>query len=122
MIIHVLRANAASCALFGTLFAFTAPTVANIVGDPPILLLQVLGVGLLLNAALLFWTSTKPHPDRFSVLSFALGDALWVAATLALIGSGLWITTPTGLVLSIGVAAFVGVCGVLQWKIAPGHI
>ena len=122
MLNHVLRVNAASCTLFGSLFAFAAPAVAYIVGDPPILLLQVLGGGLLLNAALLFWTSRKPHPDRVSVLFFALGDALWVAATLVLIGTGWWITTLIGITLSLGIAALVGICGVLQWKLAPGRI
>lgn len=122
MLNHVLRANAASCALFGVLFSLAAPAVAHTIGDPPTLLLQVLGIGLLVNATLLFRTSTRPTPDRFSVLFFALGDAIWFVATLGLVVTGLWITTPTGLALSIGVAAYVGGCGFLQWKLAPTHL
>ena len=121
MLNHVLRANAVSCTLFGLLFSLAAPSVANTIGNPPTLLLQVLGVGLLVNAAFIFWTSTRPTPNRTCVLFFALGDAIWVVATLALVGAGLWITTPTGLALSIGVAAFVGGCGFFQWKLAPAH-
>lgn len=120
MLKYVLRANAASCALFGFVFYFATETTANVIGNPPTLLLQLLSAGLLVNAVLLIWTSMARHPNRNSVLFFALGDAIWVVATLALIGAGLWITTPAGFAWSMGVAAFVGICGVLQWKFAPG--
>lgn len=119
MLINVLRLNAASCALFGVLFFLAAPVVAMTIGDPPDLLLQILGVGLVVNATFLLWTSAKIPPDRKSVLFFAFGDAIWVVATLALIATGLWITTPVGIVLSAGVAMFVGGCGYFQWKLAP---
>ncbi|MGB7240720.1 MAG: hypothetical protein WBC93_01365 [Sulfitobacter sp.] len=119
MLKQVLRANAASCALFGALFTFAAPATAEIVGTPPILVLQLLGAGLLINSVMLVWTSLRAQPDRLSVLAFALGDAIWVAATSALLIFGLWITTPSGIIAAIGIAAFVGACGLLQWKLAP---
>ncbi|MBL4756828.1 MAG: hypothetical protein JKY32_04050 [Rhizobiales bacterium] len=119
MLQQVLRANAASCALFGALFSVAAPAISIVIGDPPTLLLQFLGAGLLVNAALLFWASVLRHPNRAWILFFALGDAIWVAAILAFIGAGLWITTPSGIAWSLGVSAFVGACGVLQWRLAP---
>ncbi|MEP4197297.1 MAG: hypothetical protein ABJL99_16875 [Aliishimia sp.] len=119
MLKQVLRANAASCAVFGALFLVVGPASARFIGSPPILLLQVLGAGLLLNAILLVLTSLKTQPDRFSVLFFALGDAIWVIATGALLLAGLWITTLLGVLCSVAVAMFVGGCGVLQWRLAP---
>lgn len=122
MLRYVLKVNAASCALFGILFLFTTASAGAIIGDPPTLLLQVLGGGLIINAVLLFGTSLKQQPMRAAVLFFALGDALWVVATLTLIAMSLWITTPLGIILSLGVAAFVGLCGAMQWKLAPPNI
>jgi hypothetical protein len=119
MLQHVLRANAVSCALFGALFAFIGPVTAEFVGSPPVLMIQVLGAGLLVNAAALVWTSLRVQPDRFSILAFALGDFIWVLATVVILIGGFWITTPSGIAWAVGVAAFVGVCGTLQWKLAP---
>jgi hypothetical protein len=119
MLKRVLRANAASCVLFGSLFAFAGPAAAKLVGSPPILLLQLLGAGLLINAAMLVWTSLRAQPDRVSILTFALGDAIWVVATALMLIAGLWITTASGVIWAVGVAVFVGACGALQWKLAP---
>ncbi|MGB7320208.1 MAG: hypothetical protein WA822_06975 [Albidovulum sp.] len=119
MLKQVLRANAASCAFFGALFTFAGPATAEFAGTPPIPLLRLLGAGLLINAAMLVWTSLRAQPARLSVLAFALGDAIWVAATVALLIAGLWVTTASGIIWAVGIAAFVGACGVLQWKLAP---
>lgn len=115
----VLRANAVSCALFGALFALSGPASAAFIGTPPVLLLQILGAGLLIYAALLIWISLRAQKVRIIILIFALGDAIWVGATAVLIVAGLWITTPAGVLWAIGVAIFVGICGALQWKLAP---
>ena len=119
MLKHILRANAASCALFGAIFVLAAPATAYLIGDPPFLVLQLLGIVLLGNAALLIWASTLEKPKREIVLFFALGDFLWVAGTAVLLVSGLWITTTSGLAWSLSVAALVGALGFLQWKLAP---
>lgn len=119
MLKRTLQANAASCFVFGAIFAFAAQTTANHIGNPPVLLLQFLGVGLIANAILLMWTSLRAHPDRKSVLIFAAGDALWVVATAILLIAGLWVTTTSGIVWSLAIAAFVGTCGLLQWRLAP---
>ncbi len=119
MLKRVLQLNAVSCAVFGGIFAVAAPQASQFIGDPPVFLVQILGVGLLINAALLTWTSTRAQPDRMQVLVFAMGDAVWVAATAVLLASGIWITTTFGIMLAIAVAVFVSACGVLQWRFAP---
>ena len=119
MLKHILRVNAASCALFGAIFVLAAPATAEMIGNPPVLMLQILGAALLTNSALLIWTSTRRQPDRVSILFFSLGDALWVAGTAGLLLAGFWITTAAGIAWSITVAAFVGTLGILQWKFAP---
>lgn len=119
MLKHILRANAASCGLFGAIFVLAAPATANLIGDPPSLALQLLGIMLLGNAALLIWTSTLEQPNRETVLLFALGDLLWVAGTAVLLIAGYWITTTSGVAWSLSVAVLVGTFGFLQWKLAP---
>lgn len=119
MLKYVLMANAMSCALFGALFVFAAPTTASWVGSPPVLVLQLLGAALLINAALLIWVSLQQQPNHLAVLFFSLGDAVWVVSTLVLLVTGVWITTTWGVVWSLAVAAFVGTCGLLQWKLVP---
>ena len=115
----VLRANAASCALFGAFFAFTGPATAKFTGNSPVLLVQVLGAGLLINALMLVWKSLSADPDRLSILAFALGDAIWVVTTAVLLIAGLWITTPSGIIWAVGIATFVGACGAMQLMLAP---
>lgn len=117
MLRTTLQANAASCALFGAIFMSAAPAAARFIGDPPIVLLHTLGAALLTNSALLMWTSVQQNPNRIWVLFFSLGDAVWVLATALLIVTGIWITTVSGIVASVAVAAFVGVCGVMQWRL-----
>lgn len=119
MLKGVLLVNAASCAAFGLLFLFDGSVIATFLGDPPVWLLQLLGVGLLANAAWLIFTATRAEPSRRDVLSFALGDAAWVVSTVGLIGAGLWVTTTAGVLWAIGVGLFVGFCGLAQWKLAP---
>lgn len=121
MLKAVLRANGASCAIFGTLFVIAGPLTAGFLGTPPVLLLQLLGLGLLINAAMLIATSLRTLPNRKMILFFSLGDAIWVLATGAILASGLWVTTTGGIIGATIVAMFVGACGLMQWKLLPGQ-
>ncbi|MFT4999486.1 MAG: hypothetical protein ACI861_002244 [Paracoccaceae bacterium] len=116
MLKTVLIANAASCALFGVVFLTIAGSVATFLGDPPFWLLQVLGAGLLFNAAHLIYAARQNRPNSKLVLYFTLGDALWVLATAGLIATGTWITTSPGIAAAIAVGAYVGLCGIGQWR------
>jgi hypothetical protein len=117
MITNVLRANAASCLGFGVLFLALPGPVAGFLGTPPAWLVAALGAVLLLNGAHLLWAA-KRGPGRVELLYFALGDAAWVAGTLALIASGTWITTGAGVMAALAVAPPVGLFAVLQWRAA----
>jgi hypothetical protein len=117
MITNVLRANAAACLAFGTLFLALPAPVAGFLGNPPVWLVAALGGVLLLNGAHLLWAATR-GPGRVELLYFAFGDAAWVAGTLALVASGTWITTGAGIAAALAVAAPVGVFALLQWKAA----
>lgn len=119
MLRSILLANALSCALFGLIFVFESGALSEFIGNPPVLLVRVLGAALLLNGAALFWTAVYAPESRKLVLFFALGDAAWVLATLGLLVSKLWITTPAGIAWSVGLAIFVGFCGLAQYRLAP---
>ncbi len=119
MLKPVLLANAVSCLGFGLVFLLFAQATAAFLGDPPPLLLRLLGAGLVINAGLLIHAALRARPRRIDVMFFAIGDFLWVLATAALLTLGLWVTTPTGIAAAIAVAVFVGLCGGLQWRFAP---
>ena len=76
----VLRANAASCLIFGLGFAIFPASIAAFLGSAPGFLIQILGVGLVINAALL-WMASLRGAKRADVLFFSLSDP-WVAATV----------------------------------------
>lgn len=114
----ILALNATSCVLFGLLFLALPGAVAAFLGTPPApaWVIGVIGALLLVNGAHLAWVARQRRPPRALVLYFAGGDIAWVVATLALIASGVWITTPAGIVASLIVAAGVGAMGVSQWR------
>lgn len=116
----VLRLNAASCLGFGLLFVVAPGGVAGILGSPPVWLVAALGAGLLGNGVLLWLSQARGRPpQRSEVLFFCLGDFAWVAMTVGLIGSGLWITNPVGQIAAGIVALVVGTMGGMQWRALP---
>ncbi len=119
MLKPILIANAASCLGFGALFLLEAGATATTLGSVPVIVLQVLGAGLLVNGLHLLWAARQDQPSHLLVLYFVAGDAAWVLATLVLLASGIWITTTLGTILALSVAAFVAVCGLGQIRYAP---
>jgi hypothetical protein len=61
----------------------------------------------------------QASPRRDRVLFFAIGDGIWVMASVGLMAAGLWITTPAGMIWTLCVAVFVGGSGILQFILAP---
>lgn len=120
MLKSVVLLNAISCVVFGLILVLWSEGISQLLGDPPRLFLQILGWGLLANAGLLVATAIQSHPARGSIMMFVVGDAAWVIGTVALLTLGIWITTSAGVAWSVCVAAFVGLCGWLQWRYAPG--
>jgi len=117
MLKAVLIANAASCALFGVIFILNAPSVAGFLGSPPVWLLYIVGAGLSVNAVLLVIEAKRTEPDPKSVRGFAVGDGIWVFVSIGLVVSGTWVTNPPGVACALGIAAFVGLCGLLQFTL-----
>lgn len=116
-----MGANALSCAVFGLLFVLAPAPVASFLGWPPAPTLVIAGVGaaLLVNALHLVYVARRSTPSRWAVVYFSVGDGLWVAATLALILTGTWITAPAGIGAALAVAGAVGTFGALQWRHRP---
>jgi hypothetical protein len=105
----VLRLNAASCLGFGALFVVASEAVAVWLGKMPPQVVFWLGLGLVWNGGHLLLAARRPSPRRAEVLWFVSGDMLWWLATLGLIATGVWLTTPAGIALA-GLVA-VGVAG-----------
>ncbi len=116
---HIMKANAASCILFGVMFIAIPDSVTAFLSaemPAPQLLLQILGAGLIANGIHLIWASLKPIPNKWLTLYFSIGDYLWVVGSVALVLSRVWIDTTAGIITTLVVAVMVGVFGVLQMR------
>ena len=115
----VLLLNALSCIIFGAMFSLNTGQVVTFIGNPPHAFIQILGLGLVINGMLLILTAFQTEPKRRDVICFSLGDAAWVIFTGALLLGGIWIRSGEATYWSLAVAIFVGICGALQWFLAP---
>lgn len=99
---RILRLNALTGLVSGAALAFGAPAIAALMGlgalPLAVPLAQVTGVGLVLFAAFLLWIARRPVPGP-TMLTIGIVDALWAAASAALLVSrilplsaaGVWI-------------------------------
>ena len=118
----ILKLNALNCLLFGALFVFIPETIIvfladvtlNDSGHMPKLVLVGLGVVLNVYGMLLIWLSNRETVPLGLVLFVAIGDFLWVIATLILLLMQLWITSSNGMAAAGLVAMFVGWFGLQQ--------
>lgn len=113
-----LRLNAASCILFAALLVTIPAAVAQFLASDqaPAWLLSLLGWLLLANGALLISASMLATVPKALVVFFSLGDLAWVLMTLALIITGVWISTAAGISVSLLIAVWVAWLGWQQWK------
>ena len=110
----VLRLNAASCLGFGALFMAIPSEVSSTLGHVSPAVLFGIGGALLVNGAHLLFASTRTRPLPAEILWFSMGDMAWWLATLTLIATGVWITTPLGIWLAFLVALCVAALGLGQ--------
>jgi len=110
----VLRLNAASCLVFGALFALRPDTVARTLGAAPPIVIVGLGSALLVNGVHLALVSMRARPKHLEILWFALGDMAWWLASASLIASGIWITAVQGIALTIMTGLLVAGLGTAQ--------
>ncbi len=111
---QMLRLNALSCLIFGALFAILPGTVVAVLGNPPTGLVRAIGIGLLLNGLHLVLAAGRAQLRRGEVMWFSLGDLGWWTGSMALLASGVWVTTGLGIVLTAAVAAGVAGIGLAQ--------
>jgi hypothetical protein len=111
---RLLRLDAATCAATGALLALAAPALEPPLGLPAALLREV-GVALVPFAALLLWIARAPRPARGAVWAVVAANALWVAASVALLPSGLVAPTPLGGAFVLAQAAVVAALAWLEY-------
>ena len=114
---NIMRANAASCLGFGSLFTLLPEPVATFLGGAspaPHVFILMAGIVLIGNGLHLLWASSTPSPSKNLILYFSVGDFAWVIISIGLIFSGLWITSVEGELVTVLVAIMVGLFGVLQ--------
>ncbi len=102
----ILAIDAATCAVMGLALDFTAQPLAALTGLPAPLLLYA-GIGLLPIAAFMALVAWRPHPAAVRLV--VIGNAAWVAASLALPVSG-WVD-PTALGIGFVLVQALAVAG-----------
>jgi len=115
----ILKANAASCLIFGCIFVFIPSQVLSFLSEnqpAPKWILITLGVGLILNGFHLLWASLRQIHNKNLITYFIVGDFLWVIASAVLVIFGVWITAVNGIITTSIVALMVGIFGFLQYK------
>jgi hypothetical protein len=110
----VMRLNAASCISFGLIFSALPHVVTTFLGQVPQAAIIALGIGLLVNGAHLAIASRRTEIHQAEVIWFSLGDFSWWLATLGLIVTNVWITTPLGIAVAVIIATGVAGLGVAQ--------
>ena len=115
----VLKINALNCLLFGALFVFMPEPISSFLSEnakAPLLVFLSLGVLLNIYGLLLLWLASKNPVPQLPLLLVAIGDFLWVAATIIVIQLNVWITSINGITAAGLVAILVGWLGWIQLK------
>ena len=108
------RLDGVASAIAGIATTLGLGTAAIWLGMPtPVAL--ALGLFMAAYGALVFWLGGRHRLGRALVLGIAGGNALWVAASLALLASDLIDPTRTGVAVIVGQAAAVAVFSLLQF-------
>jgi len=110
----LLRLNAASCLVFGSLFVGGSHQVAAFLGSMSPLVVFGIGLGLVGNGLHLALASTRPVLRAAEILWFSIGDLAWWSATAAILGAGLWVDTTTGMLAAASVSVIVSGLGLAQ--------
>jgi len=114
---NVLRANAASCIIFGLMFLWAPKEITLFLSadaPAPELVLFLLGAVLVVNSLHLIWASAQTSPNKLLVLYFSFGDLLWTVGSAILLIRSIWVTTIPGVIATILVSTVVATLGVLQ--------
>lgn len=110
----LLRLNAASCLAFGMIFILMSGAVSGFLGDMPTGVVRIVGLGLIVNGLHLAVASRRTVIHPVEVVYFSLGDLVWWLGSLLLIANGSWITTSSGVIVTIFVACGISGLGIVQ--------
>jgi hypothetical protein len=109
---RILILDAVTCVGTGLLLALFAVQLEPLLGLP-YTLLQYAGLALLPIAAFMTWLGLRSDPWKAGVWTVILGNALWVAGSLALIG---WLSpTRVGTVFILAQAFAVALLAVMEY-------
>ena len=112
---RTIQADSAISLLSGLTFLLDAQLIATFTGIPWVWAIQVVGVDLILYAALLFLAARRNPIDRRHVLAFVTADAIWAIACVALVVRG-WVPLTSAGIWTMFALADVGVVfGVLKY-------
>ncbi len=117
----ILKLNGLNCILFGMLFVMMPEPILTFLSstDPmPKAVLLAIGVVLNLNGLFLMWLGSRPQPHPVLVKLVALGDFIWVLASVVLLVMQRWITESNGVAVTGLLAILVGWLGWQQWRYA----
>jgi hypothetical protein len=106
---RVLLVDAGTCAGMGLFLALLAEPLAPMLGLPAALLFHA-GLALLPIAAFMAWVATREQPPLAGVKLVILGNAGWVAASVAL----LFFVSPTALGYAFVIGQAVIVAGLAE--------
>jgi hypothetical protein len=112
---RALQADGIFCTLSGLLLLVDSGPLATLIGASQPWVLMVLGVDLLIYAALLFLAARRTPIVRWHAIAFLAADVAWVLASLALVLGGLLSLTTFGFWAVLGVADVVAVLGALKY-------
>lgn len=109
-----LAGNALFSGLSGTLLAFWSESIATLLGTDAAVLVLLIGIGLLLFSAELWYQVTRKRLIPWRALLASCGDCLWVVASVMLL---IWVPewfSATGRFLVAAVALVVAFFGISQ--------
>jgi len=110
----VLLVDAATCVAMGLALALGAQMLSAPLGLPAPLL-QYSGLALMPIAACIAWVATRKNPPSFAIAIVVAGNALWIAASIALLASAWVAPSPLGSAFVIAQALAVALLDVLEY-------
>lgn len=110
---RALQGNALFSLACGSASLFFAASLAPIIGGVDPWILRLLGVGLFLFAAVLFWLARSASVNPGAALAVTFADLGWVAGSILLLSFASMISAD-GRVIIASVAGIVLLCAILQ--------
>jgi hypothetical protein len=112
---RTLLGNAAFSTACAIIFLLWSKPVAVFLGINEPLALLIIGVGVLLGAADVAWTATRPQLDRKTATAILILDVAWVVGSVILLLSGWVAFSAPGKWAVIGVADVVAFFAILEY-------